>query len=176
MIQRGRKLRSQLRTPYPTPLQRFISLDPCLLGLFLSFMGPAPNGATKRNFYLPMTAVYGRWCHQIAGRHSGGVGDLPYMTQCTWCIRSSQPTRFFLGSSLAGYSWKAELTGTWEAVLRYARFALVDGVQLRQAGYDFNNSPTIQRDGGGTKFGNCAKTYPFVELLRYILYLCRVHC
>jgi hypothetical protein len=31
-----------------------------LLGLFLSFMGPAPNSATKRNFYLPMTAVYGR--------------------------------------------------------------------------------------------------------------------
>ena len=38
-----------------------------LLGLFLSFMGPAPDGATKRNFYLPLTAVYGRWCHQIAG-------------------------------------------------------------------------------------------------------------
>jgi hypothetical protein len=31
-----------------------------LLGLFLPFIGPAPNGATERNFYLPMTAVYGR--------------------------------------------------------------------------------------------------------------------
>jgi hypothetical protein len=31
-----------------------------LLGLFLSFMGPAPDRATKRNFYLPITAVYGR--------------------------------------------------------------------------------------------------------------------
>jgi hypothetical protein len=74
-----------------------------LLGLFLSFMGPAPNGATKRNFYLPITAVYGRWCRQIAGEDpGGGVGDHPYMFQCTWCVRSGQPTRFSLGSSLAG--------------------------------------------------------------------------
>ena len=88
-----------------------------LLGPFLSFMGPAPNGATKRNFYLPMTAVYGRWCRQIAGHPGGGVGDLPYMFQCTWCIRSGQPTRFFLGSSLAGYALTTDLTGTWETVL-----------------------------------------------------------
>src|SRR2546423_6362216 len=88
-----------------------------LLGHFLSFMGPAPNAARKRNFYLPMTAVYSRWCRQIAGHPGGGVGDLPYMFQCTWCIRSGQPTRFFLGSSLAGYALTTDLTGTWETVL-----------------------------------------------------------
>src|SRR4051794_29392658 len=31
-----------------------------LLWLFLSFIGPAPDDATKRNFYLPIAAVYGR--------------------------------------------------------------------------------------------------------------------
>lgn len=151
-----------------------------LLGLFLSFMGPAPNGATKRNFYLPMTAVYGRWCRQIAGSPCGGVGELPYMFQCTWCIRSGQPTRFFLGSSLAGYAWTAESTGTWKPALRRARFALVDTVPLQQAGYGFDNSPMTQKIGveRGTKFGNCAETYPFLDLLMYVLYffLCRVHC
>jgi len=85
-------------------------------------MGPAPDGATKRNFYLPMTAVYGRWCRQIAGSlPSNGVCDIPYMFQCTWCIPSGdsgQPTRFFLGSSLAGYDWTPDLTGMWERVLR----------------------------------------------------------
>ena len=47
-----------------------------LLGLFLSLMGSAPAGATKRNFYLPMTAGYGRWCRQIAGSlpHNGMAG------------------------------------------------------------------------------------------------------
>jgi hypothetical protein len=150
-----------------------------LLGLFLSFMGPAPNGATKRNFYLPITAVYGRWCRQIAGEDpGGGIGDHPYMFQCTWCVRSGQPTRFSLGSSLAGYDWEPDSTGTWETVLRRARFDLVDGLPLRQAGYDFNNSPIIEWNGYGTVFGNCAETYPFVDLLMYVLYffLCRVYC
>jgi len=61
-----------------------------LLGLFLSFMSPAPDGATKRNFYLPITAIYGRWCRQIIGScPRNGVCDLPFMFQCTWCIPSS---------------------------------------------------------------------------------------
>ena len=145
-----------------------------LLGLFLSFMGPAPDGATKRNFYLSMTAVYGRWCRQIAGSHPrNGVCDPPYMFQCTWCIpfdKSGRPTRFFLGSSLAGYDWRPVLTGTWETALTYARFALIDGYPLRHAGYDFDNSPTIEQKGEwGTRFGNCAETYPFLDLLMYVL-------
>ena len=155
-----------------------------LLGLFLSLMGSAPAGATKRNFYLPLTAVYGRWCRQIAGSlPHNGICDIPFMFQCTWCIpsgNSGQPTRFFLGSSLAGYDWRPELTGTWELVLKRARFDLVDGGLLRQAGYDFDNSPVIDQSmtGDGTRFGNCAETYPFLDLLMYVLcfFLCRVHC
>jgi hypothetical protein len=33
----------------------------------------APNGATKRSFYLPITAVYGRRCRQIAGCNLAAV-------------------------------------------------------------------------------------------------------
>ncbi|KAF5604289.1 hypothetical protein FPCIR_834 [Fusarium pseudocircinatum] len=43
-----------------------------LLGLFLSLLGPAPATATKNNFYLPLTAVYGRWCSRIAGHPDYG--------------------------------------------------------------------------------------------------------
>jgi hypothetical protein len=144
-----------------------------LLGLFLSFMGSAPDGATKRNFYLPMTTVYGRWCSQIAGSlPCNGICDIPFMFQCTWCIPSDsgQPTWFFLGSSLAGYDWTPELTGTWEMALRHARFDLVDRDPLRQAGYDFDNSPTIDQStvSNGTRFGNCAETYPVLDLLMYV--------
>ncbi|KAN0085539.1 hypothetical protein V8E54_002006 [Elaphomyces granulatus] len=39
-----------------------------LLGLFLSLMGP-PAAATKRNFFLPLTAMYARWCGQIGDIH-----------------------------------------------------------------------------------------------------------
>jgi hypothetical protein len=153
-----------------------------LLGLFLSFMGSAPNGATKRNFYLPMTAVYGRWCRQIAGSlPNNGICDLPFMFQCTWCIPSGgsgQPTQFFLGSSLAGYDWRPELTGTWKLVLRRARFDLVDGGPLRQAGYDFDNSPVIDQSAmaNDTRFGNCAETYPFLDLLMYVFVFLLMPC
>ena len=149
-----------------------------LLGLFLSYIGPAPDHATKRNFFLPLTAVYGRWCRQIAGRRpGGGVGDLPYMFQCTW--RTGPPTWFFLGATLAGYEWTPKLTGTWKRVLSRARFALVDSLPLLQLGYNFDNSPEIAwNEGHGTRFGNCAETYPFADLLVYVLcfFLCRVHC
>jgi hypothetical protein len=139
-----------------------------LLGLFLSFIGPAPERATKRNLYLPMTAVYGRWCRQIAGRDCGGVGDLPYMFQCTW--RTGPPTWFCLGSTLAGYNWGSNSTGTWRTVLSRARFALVDPIPLLQLSYNFNNSPMIEEHGeDSTRFGNCAETYPFAELLVYAL-------
>ena len=148
-----------------------------LLGLFLSYIGPAPDHATKRNFYLPLTAVYGRWCRQIAGHGRGGVGDLPNTFQCTW--RTGPPTWFSLGASLAGYEWTPKWTGTWEMVLRRARFALVDPLPLLQLGYNFDNSPEIAWSGTyGTRFGNCAETYPFADLLVYVLcfFLCRVHC
>src|SRR5947207_10150718 len=79
-----------------------------------------------------------------------GVCDLPYMFQCTWCISSSdssQTTRFSLGSSLAGYDWRSELTGTWETVLRRARSELVDvditgvGSSVASALYDPRSDP-----------------------------------
>jgi hypothetical protein len=157
-----------------------------LLGLFMSFMGPAPDGATKRNFYLPMTAVYGRWCRQIAGhrliqgRPSGGVGKLPTLFQCTWRKSSGKPTRFFLGSSMAGHSSEPLVTGTWQTVLKHARFDLI-GARLQQEGYSFDDSPLRrpeQRGDLGTRFGNCGETYPFLDLLVYVLcfFLCHIHC
>src|SRR5436305_1084207 len=37
--------------------------------------------------------------------------------------------------------------------------------------------PVLQWYGSGTRFGNCAETYPFVDLLMYVLcFLCCVHC
>jgi hypothetical protein len=57
------------------------------------------------------------------------------------------------------------LTGTWKTALKYTRFNLVDGYLLRYAGYDFDNSPMIEQRGErGAKFGNCAETYPFLDI------------
>lgn len=142
-----------------------------LLGLFLSGVGPAPLGANKRNFYLPMTAVYGRWCMQIAGQglkgRGKGVGDPPFMFQCTWRVKDGQPPSFFLGSSLAGYNWDKAETGEWEIVLKQERFGLIHTL-VELGGYSFEDSPMRRRNKDmGTRFGNCAETYPFLALMEY---------
>ncbi|RHZ56393.1 hypothetical protein CDV55_103996 [Aspergillus turcosus] len=54
---------------------------PDLLGFFMSSLGRAPTMASKRNFYLPLTAVYGRRCTKLSqqGRHTW-----QRVFQCSW--------------------------------------------------------------------------------------------
>jgi hypothetical protein len=93
----------------------------------------------------------------------------PFVFQCTWCERQNQARRFSLGASLEGYRWDPAQTGTWKNVLQRARFNLVNGEVLKLRGWSVNKSPRIQRKSTGTKFGNCAETYPFLALLRLVL-------
>ncbi|THC90267.1 hypothetical protein EYZ11_010275 [Aspergillus tanneri] len=133
-----------------------------LLGLFLASMGPAPFGATKRSFYLPLTAVYGRWCSAIAGPPRG-VGEHPCIFQCTWARRINQQDRFFLGASLGGYNFNPEQTGTWEKEMKMGRFNLVKKNLMIDWG--FETSPSREQNGlVGTRFGNCGETYPFIAI------------
>jgi hypothetical protein len=142
-----------------------------LLGLFLSMMGPAPAAATKRNFYLPLTAVYGRWCRLIASHavDPNGVGNPPYCFQCTWREEDGRLSVYSLGASLEGWSYDPVETGTWKTVVQRARFDLIwnlPGNPLQSASYTFDTSPVISRNGAnGTKFGNCSETYPYLNLL-----------
>lgn len=156
-------------------------------------MGPAPAGANKRTFYLPLTAVYGQWCRKIAGEQlngDSGVGFPPYMFQCTWRKIPDVDDKFFLGASLEGYNWGADRDGVtddqvgdWMTVLRRARFDLIwtygDLQNDRDENgerWDLNWSPVraaqrrtsnSQQSYGdiGQRFGNCAETYPFLNLL-----------
>ncbi|PHH92178.1 hypothetical protein CDD83_8564 [Cordyceps sp. RAO-2017] len=151
-----------------------------LLGLFLSAMGPAPEGATLKNFYLPLLALYGRWCHRIAGNRGvdgewqGGAGDQPFVFQGTWNLDSRT---FGLGASLAGYIFEPrDDVGDWDEVLMGARFDLVGNFHNIKderptfAGVSFKwaakKSISLVKDPiNGTRFGNCGETYPFLSLL-----------
>ena len=91
------------------------------------------------------------------------------MYQCTWCEEGDQDTLFFLGSALAGYSWEDSETGDWELVLKRARYDLVS--KHMGDGYSFDLSPEIEKSKGeksGTRFGNCAETYPLIEILECV--------
>ncbi|RGP60889.1 hypothetical protein FSPOR_10390 [Fusarium sporotrichioides] len=154
-----------------------------LLGLFLSLMGPAQEGATKKNFFVPLTAVYARWCYVIGG---SGFGPSPTIHQCTW-RESKGPAggyEFFIGASLAGNN-KAAASGSWDQRLKMGRFNLLSNFNnvsartwdskeedpnnrphKKKVRWHYDNSPGIT-DGGTmmNRFGNCGETYPFLQML-----------
>ncbi|PYH69863.1 uncharacterized protein BO88DRAFT_443238 [Aspergillus vadensis CBS 113365] len=104
-------------------------------------LGRSPAGANKRNFYLPLTAVYGMWCKKLIGE-----GATPYVFQCTW----NEEGDFFLGASRGAYSLRSERP--WLAVIDRARFGVI------------KSEPLTKKNG--KPFGRCAETYPFCKLLK----------
>lgn len=158
-----------------------------LLGYFLNLLGPAPPAATKSNFFLPLTAVYARWCAKIAGRAPPvygypadphpGAGNWPFMYQCTW---RDDPGRrdaddaakkwFFLGASLGGDAWAAPQVGQFKTTVGRHRFRLLltcAQTKLVSANaFDLRQAPEQILGGGNqTAFGSCAEGYPFVEMM-----------
>ncbi|GAB0146633.1 hypothetical protein EsHS_00007026 [Epichloe bromicola] len=150
-----------------------------LLGLFLSLLGPAPAAADKNNFYLPLTAVYARWCSRIAGRpdekwkwepSDHGEGPLPYVFQCTWHTTVDEKTKqhcgqYFLGASTAGDEFRIE-TGSWREEVQEARFNMLFACQkvsmVQENDFREKKAPNMNRPAGTqVPFGNCAETYPF---------------
>lgn len=159
-----------------------------LLGLFLSFIGPAPLDATVENFYLPMTYLYGKWCSKIVSKNAEatrgnfkGVGPPPAMYQCTWITfeTSQSHPEFFLGASLSGYSTKSVIDNAegiaakravgnlWEQRVQESRYHLVPRPVVEPEYPGFDSSVMREKDDQGTHFGNCAETYPFLYLFEY---------
>ncbi|RAQ57551.1 hypothetical protein COH20_003245 [Aspergillus flavus] len=131
---------------------------PDLLGLFLSKLGRAPVGATKRNFYLPLTAVFGQWCAKLIVVR---LRYTPRVYQCSW----TDGGEFCLGASRGGFAVGPEL-GSWLAVVDRARYGLVRSELLSLQNFSQVWTPTIRQRGRyGWPFGRCGETYPFRRLL-----------
>ncbi|KMU83970.1 hypothetical protein CIHG_01754 [Coccidioides immitis H538.4] len=137
-----------------------------LLGLFLWVIAVCCATANARRFYIPMTAVYGRWC-RVLSPIAGSDISFPAALQCTWRKRDGGASEFFLGGSLAG--WATKVTSgppvgkKWPDKLRLARYERIGGVIRAPYSFDVSvlRTPTYL---AGTRFGNCAETYPFLEL------------
>ncbi|KAL9561696.1 hypothetical protein ACKAV7_014252 [Fusarium commune] len=185
-------------TPEPARIPSLTSKDGVsywnhydLLGFILSLLQTDLDGATKDNFFLPLTAVYGRWCAKIGGDRKTpkppkppkdpaitamadeqkGVGAVPTVFQCTW-VADKGGVYFALGSSIAGYDWGNKTqVGKWQESLQRTRFDLLHGwndihTQLIEGKvWDFENSPNRTKKGkAGTHYGNCGETYPFLHI------------
>ncbi|KAE8327874.1 hypothetical protein BDV39DRAFT_204590 [Aspergillus sergii] len=120
-----------------------------LLGLFLSSIGRAPLGATKRSFYLPLTAVYGKWCSKVCSTPPA------FVVQCSWREAPGERPKFFLGASLAGHRASKATTGSWRHVLDRARYYIICSEPLKLAGWSPKRSPSLQAYGPtfGKPFG-----------------------
>lgn len=155
-----------------------------LIGLFLGLLGNAPLAADRNNFFLPLTAVYARWCTRLAGKldntasHQGetpGKGEVPAMFQCTWRDRQDGKAKWFLlGASMAGDKFAKDNSGKdWKKTLQMQRFnMLVRHLKPKLVGQDdFDKTePDKKANGTGNRWGNCAETYPLVHCLAaYVL-------
>ncbi|KAG5765864.1 hypothetical protein H9Q72_006068 [Fusarium xylarioides] len=156
-----------------------------LLGLFFSLMGPAQQNSGRFNFFLPLTAVYTRWCFTIGGSRKRtdlhdaqalafvekpGHGPAPAIFQCTWGEGEESKVDFSLGASMGGQNFAAKPLPGWKTHLQRARFDLLwnwndikssKWTDSKNVVHDFGfgSSP------GKTEFGNCGETYPFIHML-----------
>jgi len=135
-----------------------------LLGLFLSLKYKAVSFSTKKDFFARLTTMYGWWCITIAPKE-GKAENYPGAYQCTWRQRKidGDGFNFFLGHSFGGPKGPAE----WKEVVKKRRCALLSDILTcdMEERWGWDRSPDIIDRPGGTNFGNCGETYPFLALM-----------
>lgn len=98
------------------------------------------------------------------------------MVQCTWVEEDYRDSRFSLGSCLTGYIW-GDAVGEWQLACQKARYGLLDREVMSLHGLSFADSPFIAkmkendeytRSKSIRRFGNCAETYPWIKLLKFV--------
>ncbi|KAI1308589.1 hypothetical protein F5Y03DRAFT_383394 [Xylaria venustula] len=149
-----------------------------LLGFFISVLGPAPTEATKNNYFLPLCAVYARWCSRIAGRvqrgwewKNRGAGEGDWLLMFNATLRPDL-IYFFLGSSSAGDDWhEAQVSQRRNRVQRQQFDTVFASLQIKlfeRDTYGQKSSPVQEKNSKGQCYGNCAETYPFLYSIQSI--------
>lgn len=154
----------------------------------MSLCGPAPHGATEQIFFLSMTYLYSQWCQKIASTKAEGVDNFqgvarpPAMYQCTWLVHltTNNPPEYFFVASLSGYSTKnpkGKVNATasrqavgvrWEDFVQESGYRVLPRAILLPSYGTVDMSPRREMHQEGTRFGNCAETYSFVNLFGYV--------
>ncbi|WXC63480.1 hypothetical protein SNK03_009301 [Fusarium graminearum] len=158
-----------------------------ILGVFLMVVGIIQPTATKANFFVPLTAMYAKWCSKLGG-HADDVepnetaterpGPWPTVYQCTWLAPKTARTEggfkfeFCLGTSFGGCDFDRDVAGVdldWRWRLRSERVDM-----LREAGafdakkYNKAGKLVDPKPVGNTGWGNCGEAYPFATMFREV--------
>ncbi|KAF8535598.1 hypothetical protein BDD12DRAFT_808447 [Trichophaea hybrida] len=163
----------------PVDTEYFLLAD--YLGLFLSLLGPAPKAGTRENYCFPLLCVYSKWILELFTPK--GIKE-PAMVQITWFEEGGQLHDVYLGSSSAGGKGKGMSVSMGEK-----RFTILEDYRMWDDNLGLNESilftmnpppqdqphqnPTQNSADGpagkaGTRFGNCAETYPFASTFKQL--------
>lgn len=136
---------------------------------------PAPESATRENFFFPLLAVYAKWIMVLSNTSKVPA---PAMTQVTWYVTENKIHDVFIGASTAGVPTDVK-SREWIKKVWAWRFDMValNDVRFAQDGWIWSESilhtnkdnPTglqAKATKGGTCFGNCAESYPFLSTLK----------
>ncbi|KAK3369578.1 hypothetical protein B0T24DRAFT_708287, partial [Lasiosphaeria ovina] len=157
-----------------------------LLGYLLMALGMDPPNATKRNFYLPLTAMYAKWCSKLAGHHPNDKnvpndqirpGNWPTVYQCTWLPRTEEAQlwhgtiRFALGASFQGADFRKPMEGP--GVNNGWRARIIEGRknQLQTKGFlpkNVKGDVLPPEKNKKAAWGNCGEVYPFLTMFRLV--------
>jgi hypothetical protein len=138
-----------------------------LLGQFLSLIAVASPSDELENYFIPLVAVYAKWCSSIAGTSNADARNhrrWPSCFQVTWrCHESLGIKEFRLGASLAGYDNSQR---EFVTQIKTERYNLLPA-NLLPRGASLTSAPRWNAaTGTGYTYGNCAETYPFKFLLQ----------
>ena len=150
------------------------------LGWILSVCGSGPPGATAKNYYLPMLALYSRWCWVLGGSRFEG------MTHITWFTDKSESTDVLLGATLGQPETrdtvpnKDKVTGQplprvkdRGLIMRRERIEYLEKAGFRAPDISVSQTEDMskqknQKDGtqGDPGFGGCAETFFFIVAMK----------
>lgn len=138
-----------------------------MLGLLMSLLADVSEDATTEDYYLHITALYGRWCYRLIG---SAKKNLPFMFCSVWVTDSTaRAERIFLGASRGGSTRNASFRSAWNRKIKDARSDILDPELLKKLHDDIDKWPAGGERGKPDliKLGNCAETYPFAYLDKY---------
>ena len=154
------------------------------LGAFLMVVGILQDKMTKVNFFLPLTAMYARWCAKMGG-HPDSVkpnknaterpGRWPTVYQCTWLALGTARSEggfkyeFCLGASMGGVDISGNVPGVGPEWLERLLSARLDMLRDARA-FDKKKYKDGKLDDpphtANSSWGNCAEAYPFTTMFR----------
>ncbi|KAL8789509.1 MAG: hypothetical protein Q9213_001122 [Squamulea squamosa] len=124
---------------------------------------PPTGSSTSRNFFMPLLALYARWCRVISGNRRND------MVHVAWYTGAGQVERIILGSTIGAPSLNLDLKDTSDveskSMAKFMNVCRERQEYLNEAGlhaHNPNQDVTEAGKAGSGGYGLCAETFFFI--------------